>query len=209
MGTTLSRVSADCQCRKGTRFLVARRRDCRPECRHSCGMSSDSTKELAADEVVGAALDIARSAGFAFLVTSATTSGGGVSTRLMQPFAPDDDFTVWLGTSPWSRKVAELRADSTATLAYQALDGAGYASAVCDATIVTDDDARKAHWRDDWTAFFPGGADGEDFVVLCLRARRLEVVSFTHGITPAPYGVKAASVVREGTGWRLAPYASG
>lgn len=176
---------------------------------NSGGMNSDSERELTADVVVGAALGIARSAEFAFLITSATTLGGEVSVRLMQPFAPDDDFNVWLGTSPSSRKVAELRADSTATLAYQGVDGAGYVSAVCDATIVTDGDARKAHWRDDWAAFFPGGAMGDDFVVLCLRARRLEVVSFAHGITPAPYGVKAAVVVREGTGWRLEPYSSG
>lgn len=168
-------------------------------------MNSDTAKEFTADAVVGAALDIARSAGFAFLITSATTPSSGVSARLMQPFAPDDDFIVWLGTSPSSRKVAELQADATATLAYEAVDGAGYVSATCDATIVTDDDARKAHWRDDWTAFFPGGAGGDDFVVLCLRARRLEVVSFAHGITPTPYGVKAAVVVREGTGWHLAP----
>ena len=34
---------------------------------------------------------------------------GHSSIRMMDPFLPEDDFTVWLGTNPNSRKVAQIK----------------------------------------------------------------------------------------------------
>lgn len=153
--------------------------------------------------VLRAGLDIARGAEFTFLITSGT--GDVPSARLMQPFPPSDEFTVWLGTSPASRKAAELRANPAATLAYQAADGTGYVSVRGVASLVTDVEARAAHWREDWQAFFPGGPTGDDYVLVQVVAHELEVVDFARGVTPPPYGLKSATIVRDGADWRLRP----
>jgi general stress protein 26 len=42
-----------------------------------------------------------------------------VSARVLQPFPPDPDLTVWFGTSTSSRKVAELGTDARAMVVYQ------------------------------------------------------------------------------------------
>ncbi|MDQ1305019.1 MAG: hypothetical protein QG671_848 [Actinomycetota bacterium] len=163
-------------------------------------MNDPLTPEL----VLRAGLAIARGAEFAFLITSGT--GDAPTVRLMQPFPPSDDFTVWLGTSPASRKAAELRANPAATIAYQAPDGTGYVSVQGVASLVTDLEARAGHWREEWQAFFPGGPKGDVFVLVQLVAHRLEVADFARGITPPPYGLKSAAIVRDGAGWRFQPY---
>lgn len=39
--------------------------------------------------------------------------------RLMRPFPPEADLTIVFGASPKSRKVAEIRAEARATLAFE------------------------------------------------------------------------------------------
>lgn len=165
--------------------------------------NGDMDDPLIPELVLRAGLDIARGAEFTFLITSG--AGDVPSARLMQPFPPSDDFTVWLGTSPASRKAEELRVNPAATLAYQAADSTGYVSVRGVASLVTDAEARAAHWREDWQAFFPGGPTGDGYVLVQVVAHELEVVDFARGITPPPYGLKSATIVRDGADWRLRP----
>jgi general stress protein 26 len=45
---------------------------------------------------------------------------GRPAVRAMEPFPPESDFTVWFGTNPNSRKVAQIKEDPRITLYYLA-----------------------------------------------------------------------------------------
>ncbi len=46
--------------------------------------------------------------------------------RVMDPFLPESDFTVWFGTNPKSRKVNQIKNNPKVTLYYLDSDGSGY-----------------------------------------------------------------------------------
>ncbi|MEW5854034.1 MAG: pyridoxamine 5'-phosphate oxidase family protein [Myxococcota bacterium] len=131
-----------------------------------------------------------------------TTSPEGAHARVLQPFPPDEELRVWLGTSPRSRKVAELRADPRATLVYED-DRRGACVALSgDVEVVEDVGARRAHFMRSWWAFFPEGPEGDDFVLLRFEPRRLEVWDASRRITPEPFGLASAKLRHEGGEWR-------
>ena len=66
-------------------------------------------------------------------VILATCNGPTVSTRQVQPLSIDDDMTIWVGTSPRSRKVAEITDTARATVAVEQFDAFAFASVACDA----------------------------------------------------------------------------
>src|SRR3954470_10540633 len=66
--------------------------------------------------VLAAARDIIREARYATLVTIA--ADGQPQARIVDPFAPDSTFTVWIATNPATRKVGEIRRNSRVTLLY-------------------------------------------------------------------------------------------
>jgi len=134
-----------------------------------------------------------------------TTMGAdGPSARVLQPFPPRDDFAVWLGTSPASRKVAELRADDRATLVYQDDARAACVSLVGRVRILDSVEVRRKGFMPMWWAFFPEGPEGDDFVVLCFEPHRIEVWDASRGITPEPFGLRSAELTRETGRWVLA-----
>ena len=45
---------------------------------------------------------------YCFLITQ--SESGRANARLMQPFKPEEDLTIWFGSSPRSRKVREIAA---------------------------------------------------------------------------------------------------
>ena len=47
-------------------------------------------------------------------------------------------------------------------------------------------DAKRAHWREGWEKFFPGGPDGPDYAVMDFTSTRIELVSNTHRIAHEP-----------------------
>lgn len=134
----------------------------------------------------------------------ATRGDSAPSARVLQPFPPDEDFRVWFGTSPSSRKVQELRRDPHATLVYE--DDSKSACVVLEGEIeiVHDTEMRRRYFMPMWRAFFPDGPEGNDFVLLSFRARRIEVWDMSRGITPEPFGLKSAQVVRAEGAWQAA-----
>lgn len=71
--------------------------------------------DVSRDRVLAAARSTMRGKKYCLLITR---SERGSDARVLQPFPPEDDFTVWLGTSAGSRKVAQLRQNDAATLVY-------------------------------------------------------------------------------------------
>lgn len=139
-----------------------------------------------------------------FLIT--VTATGQPTARMMLPFDAEDDLTVWLAASPNSRKVAEIRANDRVALAYDYGQQEGaYVTLLGTAAIVNVLEVRRRYWRRRFVKFWPDGPEGDDYVLIRFTPTRLEMMNDTQGITPDPYGLKAAALVRDGDGWRLAP----
>lgn len=160
------------------------------------------TSQLSAGELVALALQTMRAVQYAFLITLG--SSGEPHARLMQPFPPEDDLTIWFGASPRSRKVRDIADNPRVLVTYQQDAENAYLVVYGTAVVVDDLAERQRRWMDAWSAFFVGGPTGDDYVLLRVTPDRLEQMNFAKGVTPPPYGLQYANLVRGEGGWTVA-----
>jgi len=134
--------------------------------------------------IMAAAVEVMQKARFSTLVT--LRQDGHPQARIVDPAAPEDDLTVWIGTHPVTRKVGQIRADPRVTLLYFDPSGPGYVTLLARAELVTDPAQKARHWKQDWAAFYADGHRGDDFILIRCKPLRLELVSQAHGIVNDP-----------------------
>ncbi len=134
----------------------------------------------------------------------ATMGNEGIDARVLQPWAPSENLEVWFGTSPSSTKVAQLRANSQATVVYEDDAKAACVTLLGTIEIVDDLEQRRAHFKPTWWAFFPEGPTGDDFVALRFTPRSLSVWDASRAITPPPFGLASSKLVRRDGQWSRA-----
>ena len=144
------------------------------------------------DAVIAAARDIMAAAVNCALITIGPD--GAPQARMMDPFAPEDDLTVWMATSRTTRKVPEMQADTRVTLLYFDRENPGYVTLVGRVRLVEDLDERRARWKDAWSEYYPGGPEGPSYLLIEFIPDRLEVVSMAHDIAAAPLAWQPAIV---------------
>ena len=143
------------------------------------GFSQDKKlDEESKSKIVTAAKEIMMSAPTCTLIT--IDDQGRPRARAMDPFAPEDDFTIWLGTNPKSRKVGQIKNDDRVTLYYLDHDDSGYVMIHGNAKIIEDQVEKEKHWKEEWKAFYPNKRD--TFVLIKVTPEWLEVISNTRGI---------------------------
>lgn len=145
------------------------------------------------EEIIAAAREIIAAAGNCALITIGPD--GAPQARMMDPFPPADDLTAWMATSRTTRKVAEMRADERVTLIYFDRDNPGYATLIGRARLVDDVAERRARWKEQWNEYYPGGPEGDSYLLIELVPERLEVVSVKHDIAAAPLAWQPAIVM--------------
>ncbi len=155
------------------------------------------------DDIVAGALDILRSA--PYVVVCSVGDDGEVHARQVLLLSITDDLGMWFGTSPQSRKVADLERTGRATVIAESFEEHAYTALTASAAIVTDTDERVRRWVDMLAPYFPDGPTGDDFVLVRLDADRIEVMSLAAGIHPEPFGLVAAVAVRTDEGWKRVP----
>lgn len=133
----------------------------------------ESKKPLSQTELVAVAREIMATARYCALITFAST--GHPSVRAMDPFAPDENMVVWLGTNSRSRKVAEIRRNPRVTLYYFDREGQGYVTISGIARLVHDPNEKARRWKDEWKAFYPDRA--KDYLLIVVTPETLEVIS--------------------------------
>jgi general stress protein 26 len=101
----------------------------------------------------------------------------------MDPFPPETDFTVWFGTKNQSRKVNQIKNNSTVTLYYQDIDASGYVVIHGNAQIVDDQKEKEKRWKDTWEAFDP---NKEGYLLIKVSPKWMEVLSYSRGIVSDP-----------------------
>ena len=68
---------------------------------------------------------------------------GVAHVRAMDPFLPEDNFTVWMGTNPKSLKVSQIQKNKLVSLYYFDKKSAGYITLQGVATIVNTKDKKE------------------------------------------------------------------
>ncbi len=100
--------------------------------------------------------------------------------RMMGTLKPDEDFTVWYGTNPNSRKVAQIQQNPEVTVYYTDHESSGYVMLQGTAQLVNEIKEKEIHWKDEWNQFYPNYPD--DYLLIKVTPNWLEVVSYRHNI---------------------------
>ena len=156
--------------------------------------------QLSEAMVLQAARETMEAARYCFLVTR--DEAGRMNARVMDPFLPEDDMTVWLATNASTRKVDQIRKDSRATLAYYDAASMGYVTLLGTARMVDDLDERRNRWKPEWAGFYPDGPTADDYVLIEFMPSRIEVMSFTHEVMSGG-AFWPAVLDLKGSGWTL------
>ncbi|MCA1906260.1 MAG: pyridoxamine 5'-phosphate oxidase family protein [Desulfarculus sp.] len=143
------------------------------------------------DDLRAKILDVFNPAAIAALAT--LTERGLPWVRLVVVGAAPD-LTLGFVTSLGSRKVAQMRANPEVhlTAGGGTLEQMGrpYVQVEGRAAVLTDPAVKRAHWRDELTAYF-SGPDDPDYAVVAIKPRRIEYWTFD-AMTPQVWEAPAA-----------------
>ncbi len=148
------------------------------------------------EEIIAAGEAIMAAASNCALITIGPD--GVPQARMMNPFPPEEGLIVWMATDRNTRKVTEMYADPRVTLIYFDQTDPGYATLVGKVRFVDDLVEKEAHWKPEWSAYYPDGQYGESYLLIEFTPRRLEVVSLRFDIAADPLAWKAAVVEFDG-----------
>ena len=133
--------------------------------------SINNTLKIAAREIMNSGRNCA-------LIT--LDKDGNPSVRTMEPFPPEDDFTVWFGTGPQTRKVRQIRNNPNVTIYYTDSDGSGYVAMHGKAQIVNDQSVKDNKWKEAWKAYYKNKTDA--YILIKVFPTWMEVISYSRGI---------------------------
>lgn len=128
--------------------------------------------------LIATAREIMKTARYCALIT--LDSHGRPRARTMDPFVPDENMVVWLGTNAKSRKVAEIRRNQRVTLYYFVAADQAYVTISGRARIVHDPGEKVKHWKDEWKDFYPERE--KSYLLITVIPEKLEVISVKEGI---------------------------
>jgi general stress protein 26 len=132
--------------------------------------------------LLAAAREIMEAARYCGLVTF--DESGNARVRTMDPFLPDDDWSIWMGTNRGSRKVRDIEGDPRVTLYYYSPDHVGYLAVYGTARLVDDPGEKASRWKDEWEGFYP---DREaQYLLIQVIPDRLEVINYSRTIEGDP-----------------------
>jgi len=131
------------------------------------------------DSLISAAREYMHAARFCALIT--IDSNGSPDVRTMDPFEPDENMIIWLGTNRNSRKVREIRNNPKVNLFYTQNKGFSYVSIKGIAKLVDDKAKKSVLWKDEWKNFYD--QQRENYILIKVTPERLELINYKKGIT--------------------------
>ena len=145
---------------------------------------------LGRSQLIAAAREIIASQQYCALITQ--DQEGRAQVRTVNPFPPEEDMSVWIATSPLTRKVQHIRHDSHVTLYYaDHAKATGYVSIKGHALLVDDRAEMIKRKRAYWDSAFPGF---KNLVLIKVIPERLEVLNYSRGANGDPVTWSAPSV---------------
>lgn len=136
------------------------------------------------EKILQAALEVMAGARYCTLITM--DQSGQPQARVVDPFAPEADMTVWIATRPNTRKVAQLKNNPRATMLCYDPQKYGYVTLLGKAVVVDDAAEKARHWKPEWKDFYQDENRGPDYVLIRMKPTRLEILSPAHGIINNP-----------------------
>jgi len=109
---------------------------------------------------------------------------GAPRARAMDAFLPDEDFIIWFGTNPQSRKVKQILLDHRVTLYYFDKLTMSYVTILAKAEIITSSKEIDKYWHESWLKFYPDYPQG--YLLVKTTPIWLEVISESRGIIGDP-----------------------
>jgi general stress protein 26 len=141
-----------------------------------------------------------RATPYCFLIT--LDEIGQPQARLMRWMEQEPDLTLWLVTSPETRKVQELRSNNRATIACYDPLGEGYVTLAGRVRLVSAPTEKRDHWQPEWEDFFPAGPEDTSSILLEFVPTRVEVMSFYRHLATIPFTFQPLILERHGGHWR-------
>lgn len=105
---------------------------------------------------------------------------GVANARAMDPFLPEEDFTIWMGTNPKSQKVKEIKSNSKVTLYYFDKEDPGYVTIQGTATLVDSQKVKEKFWKEEWKNFYKDRKT--NYLLIKVVPSKLNVISEKYGI---------------------------
>lgn len=130
------------------------------------------------DTLIAAAKELMETTRYCALIT--LDKSGHPQVRTMDPFSPDEDMVVWLGTNVNSRKVSEIRMDSRVTLYYEAPNGSGYVVIQGNAYLTDEAEKIEKYWKEEWDEFYQD--KNSTFTLIEVIPKKLEIIDYKRGI---------------------------
>ena len=144
-------------------------------------------------KLIKAAREIISATGVCTLIT--LDEDGGARARAMDAFLPDENFVIWFGTNPKSRKVNQIQHEPKVTLYYFDKASASYVMIYGEAQIIDGIAEKEKHWKKEWLAFYPNYPDG--YALIKVTPEWMEVISESRGITGDPVTWQPPTVLFE------------
>ena len=139
---------------------------------------NEGVNEYTKEQLINAAREIIDSSATCTLITLDDENLPMV--RIMDPFPPESDFTVWFGTNVKSRKVNQIKNNPNVTLYYQDIDASGYVVIHGTAQIIDDQKEKQTRWKDSWEDFYPNNR--EAYLLIKVTPDWMEILSVSRGI---------------------------
>ena len=146
-------------------------------CFSTQAFGQSSERQPARSEIADAARRLIAKARFSSFVTVGEKSEPHA--RIVDPFAPDSSFVVWVATNALTRKVQEIKRNPNVVLLWFDAGDPGYVSLSGSATLVTDAASKQRHWKEEWRGMYRDGNRGDDYVLIRIVPRHLEIVSYS------------------------------
>lgn len=127
---------------------------------------------LASDQLLARIRRRIEQTGVAHLITHGAE--GYPRVRAMEDHNVREDFIFFFATDAATRKIAEIEQNARVAVSYYHSPSGDYVCVFGLAERVTDDDERRAHWRDGWDAYWPAGASDPAYVIIRIVPQALE-----------------------------------
>ena len=101
--------------------------------------------------------------------------------RVMEPFAPNDNFIIWMATNPKSRKVTQIKNNPKATLHYYDKARFSYVSLMGKAFLINDEILKASKFKKGWEQFYNN--QKEDYLLIQFIPESLELISIPNKFT--------------------------
>jgi len=158
--------------------------------------------KMDAEQLLATARELAKTTEYCFFITQ--SKEGHPHARLMQPYEPECDLTMYFGASPRSRKVRELQLQSKVSLAFYNQQETAYVTLLGSATTTKDITLCQKYWRANWNDLFPGGPESSDYLLIKFVPERIEMMNYAHQAMPQPYSLHPTILKRDGQKWVIA-----